>query len=120
MDYHALLIAGIFIAFDVITGIIKGWKNGTINSTKMREGLINKIIEIVAILFGFVCEYTLPTLGVGVDIAFGHIISVYIILTEIVSIIENFGAVSPAVGKVLSGVFEKVNPHAESEEENAK
>ena len=108
VNFRVLLIALIFIVFDVITGIIKGWKSGSLNSTKMREGLINKIVEIAAILFGYMCEMTLPTLGIGIDIAFGHIITVYIVLTEICSIIENFGEISPAVGSMLSGIFEKL------------
>lgn len=120
MDYRVLIVAGCFILFDVITGLIKAWKNGNINSTKMREGLINKIVEIVAILFGYMCEYTLPELGVGVDIAFGHVITVYIVLTEICSIIENLGEISPTIGKVLSSVFEKLQAEHDEEKEASK
>lgn len=111
LNYHALLVVGIFIIFDVITGLIKAWKNRSINSTKMREGLINKLVEIVAVIFAFVCETALPEIGVTVDVEFGAIVCVYIVAMEICSIVENFGAISPELGNALAHVFEKFKQH---------
>lgn len=107
VDYHVLFVVSLFILFDFITGLIKAWKAGTVNSTKMREGLINKIAEIATIVFGYFCEYALPIIGVDTDIKFGSIIACYITLMELFSIIENLGEVYPAIGKILSAVFEK-------------
>lgn len=107
IDYRVFFVVSLFILFDFITGLIKAWKAGTVNSTKMREGLINKIAEIATVVFGYFCEYALPIIGVDTDIKFGSIIACYITLMELFSIIENLGEVYPAIGKILSTVFEK-------------
>ena len=107
IDYRVLFVVFLFILFDVITGLIKAWKAGTVNSTKMHEGLINKVAEIATIVFGYFCEYALSIIGVESDIKFGSMIACYITLMELFSIIENLGEVYPAVGKILSVVFEK-------------
>lgn len=115
IDYRVLFVVSLFILFDFITGLIKAWKAGTVNSTKMREGLINKVAEIATMVFGYFCEYALPIIGVETDIKFGGVIACYITLMELFSIIENLGEVYPAIGKILSAVFEKFKHHIDAE-----
>ena len=50
-----MFIIPIFLmAADVITGYVASWKNHTIKSQKMRDGLVKKVGELVCITFGFV------------------------------------------------------------------
>lgn len=116
IDYKVLIVVAVFILFDFLTGLFKAWKAGNINSTKMREGLINKVAEMASILFGYFCEFAIPQLGIQCDIKFGSVIAVYISIMELFSIVENLGEVYPAIGKILSVVFEKLKP-AETETE---
>lgn len=65
--------------------------------------------------FGYVCQFTLPYVGVEVKIPFAGAIGTYIVLMEMASIIENISIMNPSIGKVLEKVFskERVNPEEE-------
>lgn len=108
VNAKVLLIALIFILLDIISGILKSIKNKNLDSTKMREGLVNKLVELFSIIFGFICEYSLPQIGINIDVQFGSAIATYIVIMELCSIIENLGEINPNVGGLLSNVFEKL------------
>ena len=103
------VIVLIFIAFDVLTGWLKALATGTTDSSIMRKGLFHKLGEIVAMIFGYVCQYTLPYIGVEIKIPFAVAIGTYIILMEIASIIENISKINPNLAKILGNVFSKDN-----------
>ena len=68
---------------DVITGYVASWKNHTIKSQKMRDGLVKKVGELVCITFGFVMFWATDIM------AFVTSIGAYISFMELVSIFEN-------------------------------
>lgn len=107
MNITILIIVLIFIAFDVLTGWLKALATGTTDSSIMRKGLFHKLGEIVAIIFGYVCEYTLPYVGVQISVPFAVAIGTYIILMETASIVENIAIMNPKLAKILSNVFSK-------------
>lgn len=95
-DVSWILIALIvFIGLDVATGLLKAWHNQDLSSTKSREGVIHKVSEIIALVAGFSMDLVLPRAileltGKEIDFrVFGLTIAFYLILTEILSIIEN-------------------------------
>lgn len=112
MNVAPLIVVLIFIAFDVLTGWLKAFSTGTTNSSIMREGLFHKLGEILAMAFGYVCQMTLPYVGVEVKIPFAGAIGTYIVLMEIASIVENISVLNPDLAKVLEKVFskDKINP----------
>lgn len=103
------IIVLIFIAFDVLTGWLKAIATGTTDSSIMRKGLFHKLGEIVAMIFGYVCQYTLPYIGVTINIPFAVAIGTYIVLMEIASIIENIAKINPQLAQILSNIFSKDN-----------
>lgn len=107
MNIKIFIIVLIFIAFDVLTGWLKALTTGTTDSSIMRKGLFHKLGEIVAIIFGYVCEYTMPYVGVQISVPFAVAIGTYIILMETASIVENIAIMNPKLAKILSNVFSK-------------
>lgn len=105
----ALIVATIFIVFDVATGWLKALSTGTTDSSIMRQGLFRKIAEIMAVIFGYVCEYAFPYAGLDVTIPFATGISTYIVLMETVSIIENLALMNPQLAEVLNKFFATKN-----------
>ena len=116
------IIVLIFIAFDVLTGWLKALATGTTDSSIMRKGLFHKLGEVVAVIFGYVCQYTLPYVGVTINIPFAVAIGTYIVLMEIASIVENIASINPHLAQVLGNVFSKetLNLPEESGEEDEK
>lgn len=96
IEIYVALVVMLFIILDFVTGIIKAVIKSELSSTKMREGLINKLSFILALILGWLCEWSMPILGLP-DV-FGAVymgVGVYISCTEIVSILENLGEINP-------------------------
>lgn len=84
----------IFSGLDILTGYIQAVINKNVDSKIMREGLLHKCLLIVAILIGYVVEYAF-----GIS-AVAQVITVYICLMEIMSILENLKKAGLDLGKL--------------------
>ena len=94
---------------DFISGMIKAFKNHNFDSSVMRDGLINKVGELLIIVLALVSEKALPYLDISVGIPIVTGIYTYISLMEIGSIIENIGAInSSIVPEQISKFFRKI------------
>lgn len=73
----------IFSIFDIITGFIQAVINKDVQSSKMRVGLLHKILICIVLVSGFVVglSFNLPIIS--------KFISAYIVVMEIISILEN-------------------------------
>lgn len=73
----------IFSIFDIVTGFIQAVINKDVESSKMRVGLLHKILICIVLVSGFVFDlsFNLPIIP--------KFISAYIVIMEIISILEN-------------------------------
>lgn len=86
----------IFCLADIITGYIQAIINNEVDSTKMRIGLLHKSLIVVVILLSNVCRFAfnLPFIS--------SVVSIYVVLMEIVSIMENLTKAGLDFGKLGS------------------
>ena len=56
LNVTPLIVALIFIAFDVLTGWLKALITASTNSSVMRTGLMRKVGELLSVIFGYVCQ----------------------------------------------------------------
>ena len=116
-DVSWIIVAlAVFIGLDVVTGLLKAWQAGDLSSAKSREGVIHKTSELIALAAGFAMDLVLPRLildltGKEIDFKiFGLSIAAYLILTEILSIIENLSQ----TGVVLpEGIVKRLRAYKE-------
>ena len=84
-----VIIALVFNALDLITGIITAVKNKDIQSSKLRDGLFKK----VGFMLCYFVAWLIDTQGARIGFQFGMpilpIIILYVCTTELVSILEN-------------------------------
>jgi len=106
LKYFPVLISFCFIAFDVLTGWLKALATGTTNSSIMRQGLFHKVGELLAMIFGYGCEYAFPYVGVDIGLPVAGAICTYIILMETASIVENLSRISPGLSNALNKFFD--------------
>ena len=109
-NYLVVILPLIAIVFDFIVGFVAAAKNGVVSSSVMRRGLWNKLSEIIAIMFGFLCEFGIEvfgasTLGFNANVPVVSGICVYSFGYEIVSIIENIGRLNPTFAEKLTAVI---------------
>ena len=98
-------------ASDFITGIIKGYVNNSLSSTKMRKGGVNKVAEILVMATACGLEIGIKLLGqyysaeslakiTGAITAIA--VFTYIVLMEIISILENYAEINSEAAWVRS------------------
>lgn len=84
----------IFLGADVISGYIQAFINHNLDSSKMRTGLLHKVLLMIVIVLSYVIAYSFNI----------HIIStfvcIYIIIMEIMSIAENLKKAGVDLGKL--------------------
>lgn len=73
----------------MVTGIIAGLKNKTIQSSKLRDGLFKKVGFIFCYLLAWLIDTQGSSIGLSIGVSLLPIIVLYVVLTEIASIIEN-------------------------------
>ena len=91
------LVVALFIILDMVTGLVKAFKEKAYTSSIMREGLFHKCGAILCVLFGVLVDYTQTIVDIGVTIPVATSICVYIILMEIGSVIENICTINPDI-----------------------
>lgn len=113
-----LIVAALaLVVLDVVLGVAKACKTGTLSSSKMREGLWHKTaylgIWIIAYVFGAATLYA----DLGVEVPTVDAVSVYIILMEGLSGLENACALNPdLVGSRLLAQFKGLDSRVKTDE----
>lgn len=102
------IIVAVFVLTDVVTGLLKAWYLGVINSTVLRKGLFNKLGEFIAVALSALLEYTVGYIHIEVDVPLVTATSAYIVIMELVSIIENLCVISPKMYKFFSPFLGKL------------
>lgn len=102
---------------DFVTGLIKAYISGDLNSTKMRKGGLNKITELIVMTVSCGLEIGIKYLGNYYDsqtlanitgsvtaiIVFG-----YITIMEVISIFENYAEINPDTAAWIKKILEKL------------
>lgn len=102
------IIVGVFILFDIITGLIKAFYNGGINSTKLRVGFFHKVSEIIALIGSGLLEYGLGFINLDIGLPILSGVALYLSCMELISIIENLCEVNPALATLFKPYLQKL------------
>lgn len=101
-------VVGIFILFDIITGILNAISKGEMNSTNLRKGLFHKLAEIMATIGAGLFEYCVQYIDIGFELPVLKVVAAYIVLMEFVSVCENLAQMNPALKKLFAPYLEKL------------
>lgn len=93
----------IFSMADIVTGLIQAIINKSVDSQKMRMGLLHKTLLIIIILLGFTLDFTFSLNFVSRSIC------IFIIGMETISIVENLKKAGINIGKITNILKEKSN-----------
>lgn len=83
--------------FDMATGIAAAWYNGVFKSREMRQGMFRFLMEIAAIAFLKVIDYTFD-----LQISMSIICATFFIIKDIFSVLENFALCGVAIPKEIT------------------
>lgn len=119
-----LIVIGLAIA-DFATGVIKGYCNSNLSSTKMRKGGLNKLCEIIIMSVAIGLDIGLEELGnfyghaeltsiAGIVTAVA--VFAYILVMELISILENYSEINTEA-KWAKGIIKKLKVYTQEIEE---
>ncbi|WZY36136.1 phage holin family protein [Bacillus sp. FSL W8-1122] len=91
---HLLLLA---MGLDIVTGLVKAWKNGNLWSRKSLFGFARKLMILVVIILANIID---QVLGMGGAITYATVL--FYIANEGLSILENLAEIEVAVPKSIA------------------
>lgn len=109
--YWIILLPLILIGADIITGWIQASVNGTWDSTKMRKGLYRKSGELLTILVACAIQEAV-TMPIDVTVC----ISAYVVIMELLSIVENLDRAGVPVPTFVRSKLGKVVKEIDGDE----
>lgn len=102
----------IFMIADIISGIIQAIINKNLDSQKMREGILRKMLLILVVILSFIFQYAFNIPAIS------KVVCIYLIVMEIISIMENLKKAGIDLGKL--GELLKVKQEEETINVNIK
>jgi len=118
-----LIVLVIAMLADYGTGMVKAWNAGTLCSRTGIRGILKKVgyLVIVAVAMGadYLLRYGLDQVGVHINIEFliAAIVIVWLIINELISILENVAAIGAPVPEFLLKLIEKLKTVTEKQAE---
>lgn len=116
----------VVMILDYITGMAVAWNSGGLSSKKGIKGIAKKVIYFVLVIVGMVVDwsimYWLSTFGAGevYKFSFGALVAFWLIMNELISILENLEALKVPVPSFLTKVVKRLKIAAEKTAETAE
>ena len=111
---------------DYITGMAGAAYTGEINSRVGVIGIVKKICYLALVAVGIVLDYlitaALVQIGIAIQInyCFGMIITIWLIINELISILENLGELNIPLPKFLVDMIKSLKSKVEDKAEEGK
>lgn len=106
-----LFLPTAMMGIDIITGLLGAWVAKDFQSTKMRAGLAKKAGELMIILIGILFTYGMELPDYILNFA-----ALYIIIMELMSIVENLDKLGAPLPKVIKDVINNVGTAVRDDE----
>lgn len=109
----SFLLPAILMAIDIITGFANAWASKKVQSSKMRNGIVKKVGEMMLIVaVGVVCY------AVMLPVEILYCVSFYIAFMEGVSVLENLDLVGVPIPKKIENVINNVSNSIANDEDS--
>ena len=111
---------------DYVTGMVGAYMKGNLSSRTGIFGIVKKLCYMFAVVCGIIVDFVLSSAaanfgaGAGEICFFGTLVTVWLILNEVVSILENLTTVGVPLPSFLMKVTEKLKKTAEDKGESAR
>ena len=105
---------------DYVTGMISAWVNAELSSKKGIIGIVKKICYLFAIAAAMGIDWLIYSgmtqIGIQLDytIFFGVLVTIWLIINEIISILENLAKIGVPLPKFLMTIIQRLKSTTES------
>lgn len=114
-----VLVLVVVMLLDYATGMTKAWNAGELSSRVGLRGILKKVgylvIVGVAAVVDWLLRYGADTLGWDwpVEFLFASIVIIWLVINELLSILENVSAIGAPVPGFLQALLKKLKVHTE-------
>lgn len=114
-----VIILAAVMLLDYGTGIAKAWVNGNLSSKLGIIGILKKLGYLAVVAVGMFIDWVIQAgvaqlhLDFKFDFLFAIIVIVWLILNELISILENVASIGAPVPKWLTKIITKLKDHTE-------
>lgn len=114
-----LFVLLIMMVIDYISGMSAAWREGMLNSKKGVDGIIKKVgyMGLVAVAMGvdylIFSGFAAVNVSVGFNMLFGVLVAVWLIINEMISILENLAKLGVPIPQFLTKVVKRLKISAE-------
>ena len=128
--FNALLIPLIVLVavmlLDYVTGMISAKRSGEISSRVGVMGILKKVGYLALVAVGIVVDYLITTalvqigLSIQINYCFGMIVTIWLIINELISILENLGELNVPLPHFLVSIVKNLKGRVEETADKGK
>ena len=122
----ALPVVVLFLVMvvDYISGMVRSWARGELSSRVGVFGIVKKVAYLLAVVVAIVADWVVQTAAgqLGVDFGgffyFGLLVTIWLILNECISILENISEIGVPLPAFLVALIQKLKKTTEARGED--
>ena len=115
----ALPVVVLFLVMvvDYVSGMVRSWTRGELSSRVGVLGIVKKVSYLLAVVVAIVADWVVQTAAgqLGVDFGgfffFGLLVTIWLILNECISILENISEIGVPLPSFLVALIQKLVRH---------
>ena len=121
-----LIILIVVMIIDYISGMAKAWINAELSSKVGLKGIIKKICYLLVVCVAAVVDWLIASglqkvgINITVNYLIGVIVTIWLIINELISILENLSIVGVPLPPFLSSVVHKLKVTVENTTDTEK
>lgn len=103
-NYWVILLPCIFMAADIVSGLLKAFYSESFESSKMRKGLVHKAGELMILVL-----FEVATVALNLSKYIPTFIALYIVFMEAYSICENLGSIGVPIPEFVKKTLKQTS-----------
>lgn len=114
-----IIVLMVMMIIDYLSGMSAAWSEGTLSSKLGAKGIVKKVGYMALIVVAMGVDYLIYSgivaadINVGYNMWFGLLVAVWLIINEMISILENLGRLGVPIPEFLKKIIGRLKTSAE-------
>lgn len=114
------------MCIDYLTGMTKAWVTGELSSRVGVLGIVKKVGYLVTVCVAAIVDWLLLSglkqvgISIGMEFLFGMMVTIWFIVNECISILENLASIGVPLPKFLTAMIKRLAAVVDEKAENTK
>ncbi len=114
-----IIVLMVMMIIDYLSGMSAAWSEGTLSSKVGAKGIVKKVGYMALIAVAMGVDYLIysgivaANIEVGYNMWFGLLVAVWLIINEMISILENLGRLGVPIPEFLKKIIGRLKTSAE-------